>query len=100
VREYAPCPAKNVLVTVSAPETVGSRVPLATLRKRQRQRIKRSSQLVPADLKAFGLADGVLRLDLRRQNGKTRSFWIELSSLRVVRLNVPVGAAIPMDPSV
>lgn len=43
------------------------------------------SQLVPAELKAFDLADGVLRLDLRSQNGTTGSFWIELSSLRVVK---------------
>ena len=43
------------------------------------------SQMAPADLQAFSLTDGVLRLDLRSQKGMTGSFWIELSSLRVVR---------------
>ena len=43
---------------------------------------------VEADLNAFELADGVLRLDLRSQNGRTGSFWVELSSLRVVRTQV------------
>jgi hypothetical protein len=41
-----------------------------------------------ADLKAFELADGVLRLDLRSQNGQTGSFWVELTSLRVVKTQV------------
>lgn len=53
------------------------------------------SQLVPADLQAFGLTDGVLRLDLRSQKGMTGSFWIELSSLRVVRTQVPRGSFPP-----
>jgi hypothetical protein len=46
------------------------------------------SQLVDADLLVFELVDGVLRLDLRSQNGRTGSFWVELSSLRVVRTQV------------
>ena len=44
-----------------------------------------------ADLKAFELVDGVLRLDLRSQNGQTGSFWVELSGLRVVRTQVSRG---------
>jgi len=46
------------------------------------------SQLVDADLLAFELADGVLRLDLRSRNGRTGSFWIELSTLRVAKTQV------------
>ena len=53
------------------------------------------SQLVDADLLAFELVDGVLRLDLRSQNRRTGSFWVDLSSLRVVRTQVPRGSFRP-----
>ena len=46
------------------------------------------STTMQADLNAFELANGVLRLDLRSQNGRTGSFWIELSTLRVVKTQV------------
>ena len=45
----------------------------------------RGSQLVPADLQAFDIRDGVLRLDLRSHNGTVGSFWVDLATLKVTK---------------